>query len=54
MWGQREIAARLGVRDIVTVSHAVRRAERRSEEEEAFGRQVQRILRRLSHSRIQA
>lgn len=50
----REIIARLGVRDIATVSHGVRRAERRLEEEEAFGRQVERILRRLSHSRIQA
>lgn len=50
----REIIARLGVRDLATVSHGVRRAERRLETEQEFRRQVRQVLRRLSHSSIQA
>jgi REP element-mobilizing transposase RayT len=50
----REIIARLGVRDQATVSHGIRRAERRLEEEGDFRRRAEQILRRLSHSRIQA
>lgn len=50
----RDIIARLGVRDPATVSHGVRRAERRLETEEEFRRQARQVLRRLSHSPIQA
>jgi len=50
----RDIITRLGVRDPATVSHGVRRAERRLETEEEFRRQARQVLRRLSHSPIQA
>jgi hypothetical protein len=50
----REIIARLGVRDPATVSHGVRRAQRRLEREEGFRRQARQVLRGLSCSSIQA
>lgn len=50
----RKIIARLGVRDMATVSHGVRRAEMRLEKDRDFRRQAEQILRKLSHSRIQA
>lgn len=50
----REIIARLGARDPATVSHGVRRAERRLKREEGFRRQARRVLQGLSHSSIQA
>lgn len=49
-----KIIARLGVRDVATVTHGVRRAELRLEKERDFRRQAEQILRRLSHSPIQA
>lgn len=50
----REITARLGVRDLSTVSHGVRRATVRWEKESRFRRRVTQIMRRLAYSRIQA
>jgi chromosomal replication initiation ATPase DnaA len=44
----------LGVRDVPTVSHGVRRAERRLKEEGPFRQQLEEILRNLVHSHIQA
>jgi hypothetical protein len=50
----REITAWLGVRDLSTVSHGVRRATIRMETEGDFRRQVAQVVRRLAHSHIQA
>jgi REP element-mobilizing transposase RayT len=44
----------LGVRDVSTVSHGVRRAERRLKQEELFRQQLEETLRNLIHSHIQA
>lgn len=49
-----EIIAWLGVRDPATVSHGVRRAERRLDSEGEFRRQAREADRRLVHSPIQA
>ena len=50
----REILPYLGARDGSTVSHGVRRAERRVKEERGFRQQVEQVLRSLSSSYIQA
>jgi len=49
-----EIVGLLGVKDMSTVSHGIRRAEGRLGDEEGFRRQVNEVLKRLSHSCIQA
>ncbi|HJY85128.1 MAG TPA: hypothetical protein VKK81_29105 [Candidatus Binatia bacterium] len=43
-----------GTRDGSTVSHGVRRAERRVNEERGFRQQVEQVLHSLSSARIQA
>lgn len=45
----KELAAWLGVKELSTVTHGVRRAEARLEKDRVFGRQVQNVLKRLSH-----
>ncbi len=50
----QEMIRWLGVRDVSTVSHGVRRAERRLKEEGLFRQQLEEILRNLVHSHIQA
>ena len=50
----QEMVRWLGVRDVSTVSHGVRRAERRLKEEGLFGEQLEETLRTLIHSHIQA
>lgn len=50
----REITERLGVRDLSTVSHGVRRAAMRLVKETSVRREVAQVLRRLADSRIQA
>jgi len=50
----REITSCLGVRDLSTVSHGVRRAEERLRKEHAFCTLIDRVLKKLSYSRIQA
>ncbi len=50
----REVLPYLGARDGSTVSHGVRRAERRVKEERGFRQQVEQVLRSLSSSHIQA
>jgi putative transposase len=50
----QEIVRWLGVRDVSTVSHGVRRAERRVREEGSFRQQIEETLRKLLHSHIQA
>lgn len=50
----KEIGSWLGVREVSTISHGVRRAEVRLRENGEFRCQVEGVLRRLSNSRIQA
>jgi len=49
-----EIVRYLGARDISTVSHGVRRVERRLKEERDFRAELDRIVKKLFRSRIQA
>jgi putative transposase len=49
----QEIVRWLGVRDVSTVSHGVKRAERRLKEEGPFRQQIQDTLRALARSHIQ-
>ena len=50
----QEIVRWLGVRDVSTVSHGVRRAEKRLKEQGPFRQQLEETLRTLIHSHIQA
>ena len=50
----QEMVRWLGVRDVSTVSHGVKRAERRLKEEEPFRQQLEDTLHNLTHSHIQA
>jgi len=50
----KEMVTFLGVKEISTVSHGVRRAEVRLREDRGFSQTVQRVLRKLAHSPIQA
>lgn len=50
----KEIVSRLGVRDVSTVSHGVKRAEVRLRKNQEFRGQVAEVLRKLSGSHIQA
>lgn len=50
----REMVGFLGVKEMSTVSHGIRRAERRLKDDKTFRRQVDEALNRLSHSPIQA
>jgi putative transposase len=50
----QEIVRWLGVRDVSTVSHGVRRAEKRLKEEGSFRQQIEEVLRTLVDSHIQA
>jgi chromosomal replication initiation ATPase DnaA len=50
----REIAAWLGLRDLSTISHGVRRATVLMVTKSGFRRQVAQVVRRLAHSRIHA
>jgi putative transposase len=50
----QEIVRWLGVRDVSTVSHGVKRAERRLKEEGPFRQQIEAVLRALVCSHIQA
>lgn len=50
----REITVWLGVRDLSTVSHGVRRATALKETARGFRRQLAQVVRRLAHSHIQA
>jgi REP element-mobilizing transposase RayT len=52
--GLRELTRFLGVKELSTPSHGVRRAERRMSHEPDFRRQVERVLKSLSRSSIQA
>jgi putative transposase len=52
--GLRELAVFLGVKELSTPSHAVRRAEQRIQKEPTFRRQRDRVLTMLGHSSIQA
>ena len=52
--GLRELTRFLGVKELSTGSHGVRRAEQRLSQEPDFRRQVERVLKTLSHSSIQA
>ncbi|MBI2357350.1 MAG: hypothetical protein HYV04_00265 [Deltaproteobacteria bacterium] len=49
-----EIARCVGARDISTVSHGVRRAEKYLGEDRDFQRQADQVLKKLARSRIQA
>lgn len=49
-----EIVPYLGARDLSTVSHGVKRAEARLQEDRVFRQQVERIVAALGHSSIQA
>lgn len=50
----REIVRFLGVKEMSTVSHGVRRAEGRLREEQDFRWQVNAVVKKLAHSRMQA
>ena len=50
----KELVAFLGVKEMSTVSHGVRRAEVRLQEEPAFRKNVERVLRNITHSPMQA
>jgi len=50
----KELVRFLGVKDASTVSHGVRRAEKRLTREKVFRDQLKKVLRILSHSSIQA
>ena len=50
----QEMVRWLGVRDVSTVSHGVKRAERRLKAEEPFRQQLDETLHNLTHSHIQA
>jgi len=52
--GLKELVRFLGVKDISTVSHGVRRAEKRLTREKEFRNRLKKVLRILSHSPIQA
>ena len=52
--GLREISGFLGAKELSTVTHGVRRAEIRLKEEQGFRRQVEEVLKKLSHSLMQA
>jgi REP element-mobilizing transposase RayT len=52
--GLQELTRFLGVKELSTGSHGVRRAERRLSKEADFRRQVEGILKALSHSSMQA
>jgi chromosomal replication initiation ATPase DnaA len=52
--GLRELTRFLGVKELSTPSHGVRRAEQRMSQEPDFRRQVEQVLKNLSHSSIQA
>jgi REP-associated tyrosine transposase len=52
--GLRELTRFLGVKEMSTASHSVRRAERRMSQERNFHREVERVLRLLRHSSMQA
>ena len=52
--GLQELTRLLGVKELSTVSHGVRRAERRLSAEPDFHRQLERVLKILSRSSIQA
>jgi putative transposase len=49
----QEIVRWLGVRDVSTVSHGVKRAEKRAKEEEPFRQQLEETLLNLTNSHIQ-
>ncbi len=50
----QELSGFLGVKELSTPSHALRRAERRLTDDRGFRRQLQRVLNILTHSPIQA
>jgi len=52
--GLRELAGFLGVKELSTPSHALRRAEQRIKTDLSFRRQLDRVLRTLGHSPMQA
>jgi len=52
--GLRELTRFLGVKELSTASHGVRRAERRMSQEQDFRRKMERVLRFLRHSSMQA
>lgn len=52
--GLRELVRFLGVKELSTPSHAVKRAEKRMRKDQDFHRELERILKLLSHSSIQA
>ncbi len=52
--GLRELTRFLGVKEMSTASHSVRRAERRMSQERNFHREVERVLKLLHHSSMQA
>ncbi|MFQ5998924.1 MAG: transposase [Candidatus Bathyarchaeia archaeon] len=49
----RDVLMYLGVRDVSTVSHGIRRAERRLKEDQHFNRQVKTVIKNLANSTIQ-
>ena len=52
--GLRELARLLGVKELSTPSHGVRRAEQRIKTDQSFRRQLDRVLTMLVHSPMQA
>lgn len=52
--GLRELARFLGVKELSTPTHGVRRAEQRIERDPGFRRQVERVLKLIGHSSMQA
>jgi putative transposase len=52
--GLRELARFLGVKELSTPSHGVRRAEQRMNQDQDFRRKLERVMKLLRHSSIQA
>jgi hypothetical protein len=52
--GLRELTRFLGVKELSTPSHGVRRAEKRMSQDQDFRRELERVLKLLRHSPIQA
>ena len=52
--GLRELAGFLGVKELSTPSHGLRRAEQRIKTDPKFRRQLNQVLKNLSHSPMQA
>jgi len=52
--GLRELTRFLGVKELSTPSHGVRRAERRMSQDQDFRRELERVLKLLRHSSMQA